>query len=64
MTKGVKTVTTLLYRAPEQLFKPSLVDEPVKMDVWSLGCILGELITGKPLYYECKDMNEYAYTLA
>lgn len=63
-TRGVKAVTTLLYRAPEQLFGPSLVENPLSMDVWSLGCILGELLLGRPMFYFCHDAREYAHALA
>lgn len=45
-----KPVCTLLYQSPEQLFQSQkLYDE--KADIWSLGCIFYELLTGKILFY-------------
>ncbi|KAL5712856.1 [pyruvate dehydrogenase (acetyl-transferring)] kinase [Ranunculus cassubicifolius] len=40
-------VVTLWYRAPELLLGATLYGEGV--DLWSAGCILGELLSGKPL---------------
>jgi serine/threonine protein kinase len=42
-----KTVT-LWYRAPEILFQDKSTN--VSSDLWSVGCIFGELITGSPLF--------------
>ena len=45
-----KPVCTLLYQSPEQLFQSQkLYDE--KADIWSLGCIFYELLTGEILFY-------------
>lgn len=41
-------VVTLWYRAPELLFGTTLYSTAV--DMWSVGCIMGELLTGKPLF--------------
>lgn len=41
-------VVTLWYRAPEILLGNYYYDE--KIDVWSVGCILYEIMTGKPLF--------------
>ncbi|CAJ0963280.1 unnamed protein product, partial [Mesorhabditis belari] len=41
-------VSTRWYRAPEMLF--SLQEYNTKVDIWSAGCILGELITRKQLF--------------
>ncbi|CAJ0586764.1 unnamed protein product, partial [Mesorhabditis spiculigera] len=41
-------VSTRWYRAPELLF--SMIDYDTKVDIWSAGCILGELITRKQLF--------------
>ena len=38
-------VVTLYYRAPELLLGSKLYSSPV--DVWSLGCVMGELLLGK-----------------
>lgn len=41
-------VVTLLYRAPEILMGARYYHTPV--DMWSLGCIMAELISGRPLF--------------
>jgi len=41
-------VVTLWYRAPELLLQSPRYGEPV--DMWSVGCILGEMITGRPMF--------------
>jgi len=38
-------VVTLYYRAPELLLRSKLYSSPV--DVWSLGCVMGELLLGR-----------------
>eukprot|EP00045_Choanoeca_perplexa_P005991 m.50200 g.50200 ORF g.50200 m.50200 type:complete len:440 (+) comp13401_c0_seq1:196-1515(+) len=41
-------VTTRYFRAPEVFTKPGLYDSA--MDIWSAGCILGELVLGRSLF--------------
>jgi cyclin-dependent kinase 2 len=41
-------VVTLLYRAPEILMGARYYHTPV--DMWSLGCIMAELVSGRPLF--------------
>lgn len=41
-------VVTLWYRAPEIMCSGGQYDE--KVDLWSVGCTLGELVWGKPLF--------------
>mgnify|MGYP003341104859 CR=1 FL=1 len=41
-------VSTRYYRAPECLLKFSNYNSPI--DIWALGCIMAEMITGKPLF--------------
>lgn len=41
-------VATKWYRAPEILLTWQAYDE--KVDIWSAGCILAELLRGKPLF--------------
>ena len=41
-------MVTLLYRAPEILLGARYYHTPV--DMWSLGCIMAELVTGHPLF--------------
>ena len=50
MTNGVQT---LIYRAPEILLDTAYDN---KVDVWSLGCIFAELLTGEKLF---KERNEF-----
>ena len=40
-------VVTLWYRAPELLH--GVVEYGFGIDLWSAGCILGELLTGRPI---------------
>ena len=41
-------VATLWYRPPELLMGSDVYDASI--DVWAIGCILGELLSGKPLF--------------
>ena len=41
-------ITTIWYRAPEILLKAPLYSFPV--DIWSAGCVIAEMIIGKPLF--------------
>ena len=43
-----RTAVTLYYRAPELFFGDSYYGN--KIDIWSIGCVFAELITGKPLF--------------
>lgn len=40
-------VVTLWYRPPELLL--GATDYGASVDLWSVGCLLGELLTGKPI---------------
>lgn len=51
-TKGV---ATRWYRAPEVLYGSNTYDETV--DLWALGCILGELHNRKPLFQADNDIG-------
>ena len=52
MTSGVQT---LIYRAPE-IFLNSSYD--YKVDIWSLGCIFAELLTGEQLFKEKNELQQ------
>ncbi|CAG2111797.1 unnamed protein product [Medioppia subpectinata] len=41
-------VTTRWYRAPEVMLTESCYNN--SMDVWSVGCVLGEMLSGRPLF--------------
>ena len=45
---GVAALNSLAYLAPEQIRDPNSVDQ--RADVWALGAVLHELLTGVPLY--------------
>lgn len=49
-------VATRWYRAPEILLGSTNYTEGV--DIWSLGCIMGELLSGKPLFRGNSTMNQ------
>lgn len=49
-------MTTRWYRAPEIILSKRIYDG--KADVWSVGCILAELITGKPLMPADNSQNQ------
>lgn len=46
--KYTHEVVTVWYRAPEILLGSALYSVPV--DMWSVGCVIGELATGTPLF--------------
>lgn len=51
ITKGEKNVAYICsryYRAPELIF--GATDYTAAVDVWSAGCVIGELLLGQPLF--------------
>ena len=57
-------VVTLWYRAPELLLGSSNYSYPV--DVWAVGCILGELLAHKPMFpgkTDAETLERHAKTL-
>jgi cyclin-dependent kinase 12/13 len=48
-------VVTLWYRAPEIILGQTNYDN--KIDMWSAGCVLFELLFGQPLFYEAKKSS-------
>ena len=46
-------VVTMWYRAPELLL--NIKSYSTNIDIWSLGCMMIELLTSKPLFYSCKN---------
>ncbi|KAI6645833.1 Cyclin-dependent kinase-like 2 [Oopsacas minuta] len=49
-------VATRWYRAPELLVGDNMYNESV--DVWSIGCVLVELLTGEPLFPGDSDIDQ------
>lgn len=49
-------VATRWYRAPEVLLGSQNYEKSA--DVWSIGCILGELLLGKPLFPGNSTLNQ------
>lgn len=49
-------VATRWYRAPEILM--GCVTYGAAVDIWSVGCIIGELLQGKPLFRGASTMNQ------
>lgn len=41
-------VATRWYRAPEIMINSGYYD--LGIDIWSVGCILGEMLNGRPLF--------------
>ncbi|ESN97425.1 hypothetical protein HELRODRAFT_85482, partial [Helobdella robusta] len=55
-------VATRWYRAPEILLACHTYTKGV--DMWSLGCILGEMLTGKPLFPGSSTLNQIEKIIA
>lgn len=49
-------VVTRWYRAPELLLQNSRYTEAI--DVWSVGCFIAEMFTGKPLFMGRSDLEQ------
>jgi cell division cycle 2-like protein len=56
--KMTQLVVTLWYRAPELLLGTEQYGKPV--DMWSIGCIFGELLTKEPLLQGKNEVDELA----
>lgn len=55
-------VATRWYRAPEILVASKRYTKGV--DMWSLGCILGEMLLGKPLFPGSSTVNQIERIMA
>ena len=51
-------VVTLWYRAPELLLGDARTLYSTAIDMWSCGCIMGELLSQKPLLPGCSEMDQ------
>lgn len=49
-------VVTLIYRAPELLLGE--VNYGASIDIWSIGCVFSELLTGVPLFLSHKESSQ------
>lgn len=57
-----KPVCTLLYQAPEQLFQAKGgYDE--RADIWSFGCILYELLTGRVFFQVARSKDQLVHLI-
>ena len=45
---NVAYICSRYYRAPELVLGSTIYDQ--KIDIWSFGCILGEILLGQPLF--------------
>ncbi|XP_011912306.1 PREDICTED: cyclin-dependent kinase 20 isoform X2 [Cercocebus atys] len=54
-------VATRWYRAPELLYGARQYDQGV--DLWAVGCIMGELLNGSPLFPGENDIEQLCYVL-
>ncbi|XP_054356370.1 cyclin-dependent kinase 20 isoform X3 [Pongo pygmaeus] len=54
-------VATRWYRAPELLYGARQYDQGV--DLWAVGCIMGELLNGSPLFPGKNDIEQLCYVL-
>jgi serine/threonine protein kinase len=57
LTPGA-ALCTRWYKAPELLFNSRAYDE--RVDVWGAGCLLAELLTGRPLFPGSSDISQLA----
>ncbi len=44
------------YRSPEHVIAPR--DYDVAVDVWAAGCVLGEMLLGRPLFPGAHEVNQ------
>jgi p38 MAP kinase len=56
MSQMTPSVSTLYYRAPEIILTWKRYDE--KVDIWSTGCILAEMLGEKPLFPGLDHINQ------
>jgi serine/threonine protein kinase len=54
-------VSTRWYRAPELLVGSKSYDKSI--DIWALGCMIPELLSGKPLFPGNTNFEALAYVL-
>ena len=47
---------TCWYRSPELILTPQ--DYTKAIDMWSVGCIFAEMLTGKPLFAGAHDLDQ------
>lgn len=54
-----RVISTPAYLAPEAIFNLQIEAHEIKaVDLWALGCLIYELIFGKPLFYRAKGIQQ------
>ncbi|KAL6929874.1 regulator of ime2 [Hanseniaspora valbyensis] len=53
---NVSYICSRYYRAPELIF--GSINYTTQIDIWSAGCVMGELILGKPLFCGANGINQ------
>jgi serine/threonine protein kinase len=53
---NVAYICSRFYRAPELVF--NAVDYSTNIDVWSIGCVIAELVLGKPIFAGDSSINQ------
>lgn len=53
---NVSYICSRYYRAPELIF--GSINYTTQIDIWSAGCVMGELILGKPLFCGTNGINQ------
>jgi cyclin-dependent kinase-like len=59
--KMTEYVSTRWYRAPELLVGSKIYDKSI--DIWALGCMLPELISGQPLFPGKTNLEALAFVI-
>ena len=59
--KLTEYVSTRWYRAPELLVGSRVYDKSI--DIWALGCMIPELISGKPLFPGTTNLEALAFVI-
>lgn len=59
LKKGEKSITYICsryYRAPELILECS--EYSTKVDMWSMGCVIAEMVAGKALFSGSNNMDQ------
>lgn len=61
LTSITPEVQTLLYRAPEMFLSFSQYFDAI--DIWSVGCVFGEMLRGEPLFHGSREIELFQFIL-